>query len=318
VLLGSLAATLGRKTNAFTCASDEQCSGGSCEPSGYCSFEDPDCPSGRRYGAHASSDLAKECVPPNGETAADDGLDDSSTTFGTATTASTATSDEDGSTSVFTSRGSEETASESTGDDDTSSDTTRGPIGIDCRVTFEDDFEGDVIGETWTLWMAGDLAEATQADGVVTLTLPPTSNSWIAINDYFEAFQGSIIFELAAPPSEPDAYLWLEVTGTTTKYELGIEGGDTLLVRAGSSTEPEILAAFPFDAMDDRFLRFRAEEAQVEWAVSSNGDTWTVLHTVEAAEAELSVEHRAAFGLGASVDLPAGAHASLERFVRCL
>lgn len=313
MLLGSLAAPLGCETKAFTCATDEQCSGGWCEPSGYCSFEDPDCPSGRRYGTHASRDLANECVPPIGETAADDGLDDSSTTSGAATTA---TSGEDGSTSVLTSRGSEDTASEPTGADDASSDTTGGPIGIDCKIAFEDDFEGDALGETWTFWMSGDPAEATQADGVVTLTLPATSDSWIAINDYFEAFQGSIIFELATPPSEPDAYLWLEVTGMT-KYELGIEGGDTLLVRAGSSTEPEILATFPFDAIDHRFLRFRAEEAQVEWAVSSNGHTWTVLHTVEAAEAELSVEHRAAFGLGASVDLPAGAQASLDRFVRC-
>lgn len=51
---------------AFTCAQDEQCArigvAGACEASGYCSFPDPDCPSGRRYGEHASAALVDACV----------------------------------------------------------------------------------------------------------------------------------------------------------------------------------------------------------------------------------------------------------------
>jgi hypothetical protein len=51
---------------AFRCQLDSQCvhSGvaGGCEASGYCSFPDPSCPDGRRYGEFAPSDLANQCV----------------------------------------------------------------------------------------------------------------------------------------------------------------------------------------------------------------------------------------------------------------
>lgn len=52
----------------FSCSDDTQCEGGEgegrCEIDGYCSFPDGECPSGRRYGEHASSGIAGECVDP--------------------------------------------------------------------------------------------------------------------------------------------------------------------------------------------------------------------------------------------------------------
>lgn len=45
----------------FTCDHDEQCGAGRCEPTGYCSFDDAQCESGRRFGA-AAGDLASTCV----------------------------------------------------------------------------------------------------------------------------------------------------------------------------------------------------------------------------------------------------------------
>lgn len=51
---------------AFTCADATQCShggvAGRCEDDGYCSFPDPDCASGRRYGDHAAQSLVGVCV----------------------------------------------------------------------------------------------------------------------------------------------------------------------------------------------------------------------------------------------------------------
>lgn len=51
---------------AFSCVDDQQCvldgQAGTCEVSGYCSFPDPGCGSGRRYGEHASAALAGACV----------------------------------------------------------------------------------------------------------------------------------------------------------------------------------------------------------------------------------------------------------------
>jgi len=47
---------------AFRCSSSEQCTGGGiCQPTGFCSFDDPACASGQRYGA-ASGDLGGVCV----------------------------------------------------------------------------------------------------------------------------------------------------------------------------------------------------------------------------------------------------------------
>jgi hypothetical protein len=47
---------------AFHCERDDQCTGGgSCEANGLCSFPDPECGSGRRYGELAG-DLSRTCV----------------------------------------------------------------------------------------------------------------------------------------------------------------------------------------------------------------------------------------------------------------
>jgi Tol biopolymer transport system component len=46
---------------SFRCASSDQCAGGVCQPNGSCSFGDPACPSGQRYGS-ASGELAGVCV----------------------------------------------------------------------------------------------------------------------------------------------------------------------------------------------------------------------------------------------------------------
>ena len=54
-------------TGAFACTDDSECEpgiGGRCEPSGFCSFPDPECDSGYRYGDHAANGLAQQCVDP--------------------------------------------------------------------------------------------------------------------------------------------------------------------------------------------------------------------------------------------------------------
>lgn len=52
--------------DGFACESDGQCGDGellgTCEASGFCSFPDATCESGRRYGEHAPDDLADSCV----------------------------------------------------------------------------------------------------------------------------------------------------------------------------------------------------------------------------------------------------------------
>jgi Tol biopolymer transport system component len=51
-----------RPAAAFVCSTSDQCtSGGICQPAGFCSFDDPTCQSGQRYGA-ASGELGGVCV----------------------------------------------------------------------------------------------------------------------------------------------------------------------------------------------------------------------------------------------------------------
>ncbi len=56
------------------CVTDEQCSGGRCESDGRCSFSDPACPSGWRYGDGAG-DMSGVCVGGSGGPDAADGPD---------------------------------------------------------------------------------------------------------------------------------------------------------------------------------------------------------------------------------------------------
>jgi hypothetical protein len=75
--------------------------GGVCQPTGFCSFPDPSCESGQRYGAHAGERLAERCVvdgegSSSGVTAAHEtstslSQDDSSTTHAVATDTTTTT-----------------------------------------------------------------------------------------------------------------------------------------------------------------------------------------------------------------------------------
>ena len=70
---GGVAVTLmGCASEPFGCESDDQCqvdaAAGFCEINGYCSFIDPECPSGRRYSNLAGGGLSGLCVVAPDET----------------------------------------------------------------------------------------------------------------------------------------------------------------------------------------------------------------------------------------------------------
>lgn len=55
-------------TAVFQCSDTEDCAGrpgGVCESTGYCSFPDDECPSGRRYGEFSQGSLSGACVTPD-------------------------------------------------------------------------------------------------------------------------------------------------------------------------------------------------------------------------------------------------------------
>ena len=90
-LLAVLAALAGCKTsNVFDCTGDASCgTDGKCEATGYCSFPDDECPSGRRYGQFAPSEYARQCVDPEDAMGTGTGSSTSPTGVTASTTAST-------------------------------------------------------------------------------------------------------------------------------------------------------------------------------------------------------------------------------------
>ena len=66
LLASTLLFIAGCKRPSAHCQTAEDCrSGGTCEPSGFCSYADADCPHGRRYSKHARGDLREQCVSVN-------------------------------------------------------------------------------------------------------------------------------------------------------------------------------------------------------------------------------------------------------------
>jgi hypothetical protein len=122
VVIAGILAAAGCARETFFCDTPEDCTsadgGGMCEETGYCSFPDTECETGRRYGELAPSGLAGTCVPQSG---------------GTGTT--TSTSDEPGTSDPTVQPGS------TTGPDETSaatSDATTEPSTTDPSTTDAD------------------------------------------------------------------------------------------------------------------------------------------------------------------------------------
>lgn len=101
-------ATVACRSLGFVCESDAQCRDGEregfCEASGACSFDDPSCDSGRRYGERAVGDLAGDCVVDGGSSSSGGGsgsavtsLDASSEPATSLTTSTNASSADDSS-----------------------------------------------------------------------------------------------------------------------------------------------------------------------------------------------------------------------------
>jgi hypothetical protein len=74
-LVGAPAAVGCRPNLAYQCGSDPECASagaeGVCEPNGFCSFPDPVCPSGRRFGEWAGNSLGDTCVGAGADVDAD-------------------------------------------------------------------------------------------------------------------------------------------------------------------------------------------------------------------------------------------------------
>ncbi len=147
IVLGS-----GCTQETFFCDTPEDCAseggGGACESTGYCSFPDPECDTGRRYGDLAPSGLAGTCVPQTADTDGSTGVGPTSisSTSDSSTSASDTTLSETTSTAETTVTPPD--SSTSTGDAESSS-TGAPPECCDASCsTCGDACESEVLGST--------------------------------------------------------------------------------------------------------------------------------------------------------------------------
>jgi len=144
---GAVLLLLGCRSGPFACEQDDDCSGGNggvCELSGWCSFADEECASGRRYGKWAGDGLAHECVPPGEASGTSDGS--SGDPSGDPTTLSTSAS-----TSASTSVGTDDSA-ETTSPIDPDGSSTDDPT----NATTDDGTTGPPLDEDLVVWYRFD------------------------------------------------------------------------------------------------------------------------------------------------------------------
>ncbi len=165
---------VGCQTEPFGCESDDQCqvdsAAGVCETNGYCSFADPECPSGRRYSDLAGGGLAGLCVnAPMGSTGGE-----GSTGVGSTSAGSTSINPMTGLTTELTSAGSSSSGTDESGSSgssssttsDESSESTGGPVGIDDGLVVYVDFDSPPQDDGGLPTPAGTLsASCNNVDG---------------------------------------------------------------------------------------------------------------------------------------------------------
>lgn|GEM_PF-2444975 len=140
--------------SAFLCSDSASCADdGTCEPTGFCSFPDDGCASGRRYGEHSGT-LSQQCVPL--EMGSSSGGGGSSTTGIPPTTTLEPTTDAN-------STGEEPPGeSSSTGGDEESTGSSTGVVELSCT---REEFFTPPPETDWSLSVVEDAAEAAFEQG---------------------------------------------------------------------------------------------------------------------------------------------------------
>lgn len=163
--IGSLACA---PDDVFECASDQQCGGeGVCESTGFCSFPDATCATGRRYGA-LSGPFAGECVGEEPDTEA------TSSTPGSTSSTSDAPTEESGE-----STGPQVSATESSSGDVESSSSTTTTTADDSTTSAPIERVADGIVVLYTFESEGEVVEdVSGVDPPIDLSIIGEGYEW--------------------------------------------------------------------------------------------------------------------------------------------
>lgn len=249
----------------FRCESATQCRNngedGTCQPNGFCSFPDDDCPSGLRYGAEAPDGLANICVEPE-DVAGTDGVttqcatgecsdsdlsstapttsagstvgDTDTTTSGLPTTDPGATDPSETSATSATSEasaGSEGSASESTGPPN------------DCPQIVDEFDDGMLNDLIWTLVNAPAVSEAS---GTIRFAVDPQiggmAGAQLPTVPFVDVTIRVDVVELSPLAEFP---FRVELDAAAGTIEVSIDGTESVSVRLDGDTLASVPVANP-------------------------------------------------------------------------
>lgn len=269
----------------FVCTDDASCSGGVCQPTGYCSFDDPECASGQRYGAHAPAQIAGTCVDTG---TAETGDTTAAPSTSATTTASTLTTSAPGTTTDSADDTESLPVTSSTGDatsmtdapsttssvDASSSDDTAPPMPV-CRIEeFDDEFLDD-----WVLVQGGPTEAFVDEDLlVVDLSGMPSSAGLDPIA--FGVLEGSLEVALVEAPNQVvGTQVYLGVGTPRQSYLLMLEQSMVVLRHDMGRQGFDDLTAIEWGA-DVLWWRIDVAAGELTFSVSDDGIGWEVLEVV--------------------------------------
>lgn len=237
---------------AFGCAGNEQCGvdgvSGFCEASGYCSFPDDDCPSGRRYGEHAAESLVDICVLPGESSSSSSGGAPESSEVGTGSTGGTT---------------------------DTGSGTTESACVLEDSPPIVVQQDGAVIENLRITVESGDGIFVDNATDVtlrnIEISLVGSGNGIHALAAPDLRIENAAIVSSAAEPSSDDAGIWTEESERVVVENVRIER-TAWGILLENSDEAQLSFIEGHDMRGRDFVRFRLSGGGVLSDFSSEND----------------------------------------------
>lgn len=282
---------------------------GYCEPSGYCSFDDGSCPSGRRYGSLAPPQIADACTEPVDDEPT--GSVDATMSIGSTQpepSTSGVTTEMDSSTGTpvdpVTSASGTEPDTANTTIDPTEVDTgtteassTSGPEVPTCTPALTDDFSDGELDPGWEGIWASEGCSYDEGNGRAAFTVA-ASDEWSSAGIYTPAgpIAGGDVRAQVLPFTPP-----LDVIGVW--LSLFDPSGCELQISLENSTVRGRVDQWWFDtsmvANDETiWLQLRTEaDGMVHWEWSTDGQEWNLEHSQES-PCDLSMAGSAIFAGG--------------------
>jgi hypothetical protein len=255
-------------SGAFACTGSQMCVSGSsqgvCEATGFCSFSDPSCPSGSRYGQYAGAGLAGTCV--GASDMREGGLPDGAPTDG-------------GGADGNTTEGGPPPP-DAAPDVLPSACGPGQPAACPAASSFQDNFSGANTGPGWTTNIV-DCQVAQTNTGVIFTLAPNTTSSCAYITASQYDLRGSTalvnVASVPSPAMNVSANFRL-VYQLDFSQQLFFHEEDGILYFLEATAQPQMLnnlGQVPYSVTTHAWWRFREALGMVYFETSQDGLAWT-------------------------------------------